>query len=545
MKSKLLFVVCFLLIVVNIVGCRKKSPSSEQRSEKQTAEIEVHQTGLTVEALPDTAIVEEQLPKEPVPVVDLVQTPEEEIEYFAVFMEGKKVGYTVQKRIVRENKVISSDELKLTLNRAGIPMSVGITSKDFETSDGEPLGFECVMDLGLMKVDISGTIQPDGKLVLLNHSAESVQKNVVDWPSGALMREGLRLLREEKGIEEGTEYYCRLFDPTMTRAFDAKIRVGTKEQVDLLGRVVTLTEETTLLGIPGMGEITTKSYLDEDLSVQKNISPIMGFTMEMVACSKEFALSKNDAVEMVSKMFIYSPIPLDDIGSAKSVTYHLTPLPEANLVIPENDNQRIHQLDNGKIILTVAPVAARAGVSFPYKGDNEEALKSLEPTPYVQSDNKVIIDLARQAIGSTKDAAEAVSRIEAFVADYVDDKNLSVGYASAVEVASSRQGDCTEHAVLAAALCRAVGIPAQVVTGLAYVEEWRTVQNGFGGHAWTQAYIGDKWISIDAAFKGTGRGGYDAGHIALAAGNGDPGDFFSLVTSMGQFEIDKIIVQKR
>ena len=154
-------------------------------------------------------------------------------------------------------------------------------------------------------------------------------------------------------------------------------------------------------------------------------------------------------------------------------------------------------------------------------------------------------ELARKAVGRTKDAAEAVSKIEAFVADYVDDKNLSVGYASAVEVAESRQGDCTEHAVLTAALCRAVGIPAQVVTGLAYVDEWQTVQNGFGGHAWTQAYVGEKWVGLDAAFKGTGRGGYDAGHIALASGNGDPGDFFSLVTSMGQFKIDRIEVKRK
>jgi hypothetical protein len=40
-------------------------------------------------------------------------------------------------------------------------------------------------------------------------------------------------------------------------------------------------------------------------------------------------------------------------------------------------------------------------------------------------------------------------------------------------------------------------------------------------------------------------GGYDAGHIALAAGKGDPGDFFSLVTTMGQFEIDKAIVKRK
>jgi len=92
-------------------------------------------------------------------------------------------------------------------------------------------------------------------------------------------------------------------------------------------------------------------------------------------------------------------------------------------------------------------------------------------------------------------------------------------------------------------LCRAVGIPAQVVTGVAYVDDWAGLQ-GFGGHAWTQAYIGDRWVGLDAAFKSAGRGGYGLGHIALAVGNGDPEDFFNLVTTLGQFKIDKVIIKK-
>jgi len=84
-----------------------------------------------------------------------------------------------------------------------------------------------------------------------------------------------------------------------------------------------------------------------------------------------------------------------------------------------------------------------------------------------------------------------------------------------------------------------------VVTGLAYVSQWSTFQNGFGGHAWVQVYIGDKWVGLDAAFRGTGRGGYDAGHIALAVGSGNPEDFLNLINTMGQFKIEKVTINKR
>ncbi|UCF14682.1 MAG: transglutaminase domain-containing protein [Phycisphaerales bacterium] len=473
------------------------------------------------------------------------KAPESEIEYFAVFMEGKKAGYARNERTVSDGKVTTVTEVNLTISRAGIPLTVNMTSESVETIDGEPISFKSIQDLGLMKMEVSGRMQPDGKVALVNSSVGSVQKSVIDWPEGALMAEGLRLLQESKGLKEGTEYSYTIFEPSMATALRARTVVGTTKPVDLLGRVVNLTEITSILSMPPMGEISTKSYVDEDFKLQKDIMPIMNINIEMVACAKEFALGKNDVVELIGKMFVDSPVPLKNLKSIESITYHMAPLADAKMTIPPNDNQQVRKAADGKVVLTVKPVAAAAGVKFPYKGNDRAALEALEPTQFVQSDHEKIVELARQAIGKTEDAAEAVDKIEAFVADYVEDKNLSVGYASAVEVAQSKQGDCTEHAVLTAAMCRAIGIPAQVVTGLAYVTEWRSLKSGFGGHAWTQAYIGGKWIGLDAAFRGTGRGGYDAGHIALAAGNGDPGDFFSLVTTMGQFEFEKVEVKRK
>ncbi len=52
------------------------------------------------------------------------------------------------------------------------------------------------------------------------------------------------------------------------------------------------------------------------------------------------------------------------------------------------------------------------------------------------------------------------SGMERFVNREVTKKNFSQTFASAAEVARSRKGDCTEHAVFLMALCRARGIPA-------------------------------------------------------------------------------------
>ena len=87
-------------------------------------------------------------------------------------------------------------------------------------------------------------------------------------------------------------------------------------------------------------------------------------------------------------------------------------------------------------------------------------------------------------------------------------------------------------------MCRAAGIPAQVVTGLAYVKKLGTRSDVFAPHAWFRVLVGGKWIDYDAALKA-----YDAGHIALSAGDGDPSDFFGVVGTLGNIKIVEVTVK--
>jgi hypothetical protein len=469
----------------------------------------------------------------------------DEMEYLAVFMEGKKVGHAVETRTVSGDKVTSSEQVSITISRGGISVTIEMTETSIETTSGEPLGFEVTQKLGAMTMKMAGQVDKQGMVSLTTNSMGAEQKSALQWPQGAVMAEGLRLLTLKKGLKEGTQYSVKIFSPGMMQALNADVLIGAEQNVDLLGRVVALREVTTTLNMPGAGKVVSTSYVDNDLQMQKTVTPIAGMQVEMVACAKEFALGQNDVLELIDKMFLASPEPLTNLASVKSITYYLSPVKEdANFTIPSNDNQKAQRLDNGRVTLKVEPVAAPAGVRFPYKGQDAAILEAMKPTRFLQSDDEQVIELARRAIGGTKDAAEAARKIEAFVANYIENRNLSVGYASAAEVAKSRQGDCSEFAVLTAAMCRAVGIPAQVVAGVAYVDDFMGNQ-GFGGHAWAQAYIGGKWIGLDASFRGAGRGGYDAGHIALAVGNGEPVDFFNLASTLGQFKIDKVTVERR
>jgi hypothetical protein len=464
----------------------------------------------------------------------------EETEYYAVFMEGKKIGHVIRSRVTAEGKVTTTQETSMQMSRADTPVTVNTTETNIETTDGKPLGFKVVQDFGTTSVSISGVVDEQWIVDATATSMGKEQKKTVGWPSGAVMDEGLRLLQLEKGLKEGLEYGVKIFNPANIQAIEAKIHIGPKQNVDLLGRVVAFTEVKTIMKIPEGGEIVTTDYVDKDLRMQKSVIPMMGAQMEMIACAKEFALGENDVLELVDKMFLASPEPLNNIESAKSVTYYLKPSDQVKmLTIPSSDNQSVEQLKEGGVIVTVRPVAAPAGVKFPYEGKDSNVLEAMKPTSFLQSDYNDIIELAKRAVGETKDAAEAVKKIESFVSGYIENRSLSVGYASAAEVAASKVGDCTEFAVLTASMCRSIGIPARIVFGLVYVKAFGSRENVFGGHAWVEAYVGDKWIGLDATRAPKGFG---LGHITLAIGNGEPADFFNLVTTLGQFKIDKVII---
>ncbi|MHC4117621.1 MAG: transglutaminase-like domain-containing protein [Planctomycetota bacterium] len=424
-------------------------------------------------------------------------------------------------------------------------MKIEIRESCVETTAGEPVSFRASQKLGAVATRTVGRIEKTGAVSGTMRSLGNTSRLNGTWQEGAVMAEGLRLLKLKKGLRNGTMYEAIMFSPSLLHSVAVQICVGPKIKIDLLGRVVAATEITTTTLMPQVATTVSTSYVDGDLRLLKHITQIEGVDMTMIRCAKEFARSRDDVVELIDKMFLASPEPLDDLRAAKSITYHLSPTRSlARLMVPSSDSQKVQQSENGGVIVTVESVTASTGVKFPYEGADTAILDAMKPSRFLQSDHEQVIDLAKRAVGETDDAAEAARRIEAFVAEYIENRGLSVGYASAAEVAASKQGDCSEFAVLAAAMCRSVGIPTQVVVGVAYVSDIAGRQ-GFRAHVWMRAYMGDKWIGFDPAFKAIGLGGYGAGHIALAIGDGEPGDFFKLETTLARFKIEKLIVNRK
>jgi transglutaminase-like putative cysteine protease len=99
---------------------------------------------------------------------------------------------------------------------------------------------------------------------------------------------------------------------------------------------------------------------------------------------------------------------------------------------------------------------------------------------------------------------------------------------SALDVLSSRRGECQGHAYLYAALARASGIPTRVANGLVYSED----HAGFLYHTWAESVLGGEWRAVDPTF---GQPVADATHIKLIEGE-DYGDIAPLVDLIGKVD---------
>ena len=97
---------------------------------------------------------------------------------------------------------------------------------------------------------------------------------------------------------------------------------------------------------------------------------------------------------------------------------------------------------------------------------------------------------------STKDEDLAPGDVTRFTFDQIDDKHYRTGFDIASQVATSLSGDCTEHAVLNAALVRANGYPARVVFGVMLIMSEQGSMAA--GHAWNEIFYDDRWQVHDA-----------------------------------------------
>jgi transglutaminase-like putative cysteine protease len=451
--------------------------------------------------------------------------PVTDTTWMTVLLGGRKIGHLRIDRTRDGNVVTTTQDLQIELDRSGHMTPMAVLTRSTETLDGQPLGFHAQSRLSNSDSIVDGRRQPDGSYAVTSTVAGLASRSTLAWPTGALLSDGQRQAMAHAAGQTG-HYTLNLFDPVNQGGTSVDIEVIGDERVPLPEGSEVLNHQREVLQTPRDAQ-RMDLWVNARGETRKGSLNMLGHELDMLACSQACALAPVQDIDMLRAAMIDSPQPVPSSMRHGFLRYLIHTADDSARPVIATDEQRVTALGHGDWLVDVGDAVAG--------GQPPPTAQDTQANAWLQSNAPEVHALADSAIRGTETDRQKMVRLRAFVSSYVDGHGADAGYASAVEIARTRQGDCKADAVLLAALARAEGIPARIVTGMVYADQYAGSSQVFVPHAWVQAWVDGRWQSFDAAL-----GRFDSTHIALDSGDGDPWHFANLSGLLGQMRIAQV-----
>ncbi len=430
-------------------------------------------------------------------------------------LQGQSVGYEHSQVIAHSSKseirYIFTIDRVLKVKRAGMELLVHSTSRTLESADGTVVDFEKNEEEGGSPLVTRGYREGEQLVVL-----ERGNEQHYPMPKEALGPRAAQNKINSIVLHPGSTLEFLAFEEDFPQApVKIKEEVITKQSHSTIHGDQDLWKiKVTMDSMPGI-ELT--EWVDDSGQTVISEFPFAGSgNLELSICSKEEAMKPISGGEISSTNIIVPDKILNDYRKLHEAQYHISG--SEKLTVVSGAEQTVTTLADNSLWVTVqVPTYSEDAITWFIPATVTPELQPyLMASSFMQIEDPSVQDLAKKAVGSETNPLRVARKIESFVRDYITTKDLSVGFASAADTVKSRTGDCTEHAVLAAALGRAVGLPTRVVMGLGYLppssnDSSVNSKGTFGFHMWAEAYLGtNQWVAMDSAL-----GGFDVGHIAF------------------------------
>lgn len=469
----------------------------------------------------------------PAPVGD-----EREEIWMACHINGAKIGYThlIVEPVTEAGRPglrwSYEDELKLRRFDAETVVRTRLTS--LESREGELLSFRSEMNTGPGTVVTEGRCE-GGQLVLRDATQGKVQRRALAWDKeyGGFFADQLSLRR--KPMRPGESRRLRALLPVINQVGEIRLEAGALEATQLAAGTQTLLRinVTTDLGTAQMKSIV---WTDEQGRPHKVKDLQLG--MEAFLTTQQDALQPGtgggfdlgfDTIVRVAK-------PLRNAHHTRRVVYRAA-LKDGDVksLFAAGLTQTVRPLDDGRVEVTVQAVRPDQPPAATDQAQGAPTDADRQASTLLQSDDAAIVQMAQAAAAGESDPWAVACSLERHVKKTIRLKNYSTAMATAAEVVKSLEGDCTEHAMLLAALCRARQIPARVAIGLVYYPS----AGGFAYHMWTEVWIKDRWIPLDATL---GLGGIGGAHLKFAhssmQGTAAYAELLPVVQALGRLKLE-------
>lgn len=463
------------------------------------------------------------------------ESQEEKIvsEYWmGIYVEGVKVGYSHTQEISffrqgEEYTRLLSEAWTKASRLGGIPVEIRAAQESVYRKQEIPVTTQLRTQMSDSEIVIKAEIFED-KIVF-----STGEKYIKEIPYSEKFYLGIPVKKiiEEGGLKPDRKFTFPILDPMSYAIKDSTFEVIEKEDVLVLGKKMRLWHVRTEL--VSLIPVLMDEWIDEEGNVWKSVTKASFITETSIRMPKEKALAVSEENwDIAFSTIIKSNMIVEDPQKVKEVTFKLGGISEEQVEqIPFDDgSQRLLKTEDDFFVLQSVSQISREEEAISFPVVDKKFRKNLVSTPFCQSDAPEVKATAKEIVGEEQNAWRAAKAIVLWVSQEMN-PNYDVGFATAKEILTNREGDCSEYTVITVALCRAVGIPARAAVGIKYAG------GIFALHMWPEVYVG-RWINLDPNWLAVdGKSGElytDAIRIKFGRSNLDENIFEEMVKAIAE-----------
>ena len=473
---------------------------------------------------PDPVPVPAKDPAQPVPAV--VKADGILYDYwFAAAVDGQIIGYThweAKEETKNGRKLLTGSKYqKFTVSRIGQTVNQFGEESTVETPEGEVLVTSFRQGLGNQSLSITGVV--DGKVLKVTGSGGAQAASDTPWPAGVVGVAREPMLFKQNKLKPGESFEYLSYVAPINRAVKITVTFEGEETLTLwpntpprkLNKYVARMEPLPQFKFPP--NVTwTDPDSGEPLLVEFKYPPLGGRVSFLRTTQQAATAPITRPLELFNTQSIRLDREIPQIHQRGSVVYKVAMADddEPNTAFATDARQEVKNFDP-KTKTFELHVSASHG---PVKGaENEPApgKEYLGSSFYINWDNADVKGHAAKAVaglGPNATAWDKARAVERWVNQNMKAFEFSQAMAPADQVAKTLSGDCTEYAMLAAAMCRAVGVPSRIVVGLVHAPG-KDGKYYLAYHMWAEVYADGQWLPIDATL---GMGGVGPGHVKIS-----------------------------
>ena len=450
----------------------------------------------------------------------------------AAYLEGAKCG--AFRTAVYEydfgggNKILRTAltmDLRIKRYNSVVPLRMDTTTD--ETPEGKVRGVSLTTYQDRGKLVLTGRVEEGGLVVRVNGAAHKEP-----WDDEVVGNQKQERLLKEKKAKPGDRLSYRNYEVSLLKPVTVRVAVREPEEVDLLEtkkgderqRVERVRRKLLRAeAVPDKVEVGGNpiqlpkmvSWLDKDYEAVRSEMDLPGLgKITLYRTTRAVAQEEGAAPALLPDLGLTTLIaldrPVERVHDARSVTYRVTVKGDDDpaSAFARDARQEARNVKGSSFELTVRASKPPAAADAEAPAPGPQYLKS---SYFLDSDDAKVKEFTGRAVGRESEPWRKALKVEKWVHENMHGSS-SVGFASAGEVARDLTGDCRQHAMLTAAMCRAAGVPARTAVGLVYFDD---ADRGpvLGFHMWTEVWAKGRWHGLDATL---GRGGVGPGHLKVA-----------------------------